>query len=58
MLLHYSLGLKKEAAAIENAVLRVLDLGYRSKDIMTKGMKAVGTREMGKLIARALAGQA
>ena len=58
MLLHYSLGLKKDAAAVESAVLQVLELGYRSKDIMTKGMKAVGTREMGKLIARAVAGQA
>ena len=58
MLLHYSLGLKHEAASIESAVLQVLDSGYRSKDIMTRGMKAVGTREMGKLIARSVAGQA
>jgi 3-isopropylmalate dehydrogenase len=57
MLLNYSLGLKKEAAAIENAVLQVLDGGYRTSDIMGKGMKAVGTTRMGKLIARAVAGQ-
>lgn len=58
MLLHYSLGLKKEAAAVERAVLQVLNSGYRSKDIMTKGMKVVGTAGMGKLIARAVAEQA
>ena len=57
MLLHYSLGLKKEAAAVESAVLQVLDGGYRSKDIMTRGMKAAGTAAMGKLIARAVAEQ-
>jgi 3-isopropylmalate dehydrogenase len=51
MLLFYSLGLRKEAAAIEKAVLQVLDEGYRTKDIMTDGMKQVGTSEMGKLIA-------
>jgi len=58
MLLHYSLGLKKEAAAIESAVLQALELGYRTADILTKGMKAVGTRGMGKLIAREIAEQA
>jgi 3-isopropylmalate dehydrogenase len=58
MLLHYSLGLKQEAAAVERAVLQVLNSGYRSKDIMTKGMKAVGTSGMGKLIAGAVAEQA
>ena len=55
MLLDYSLGLKKEAAAVESAVLQVLEMGYRSKDILTKGMKAAGTSQMGKLIARAVA---
>ncbi len=58
MLLRYSLGLKQEAAAVESAVLQVLDRGYRTKDIMTKGMKPVGTAEMGKLIARTVAEQA
>jgi 3-isopropylmalate dehydrogenase len=57
MLLHYSLGLKKEAVAIEHAVLQVLDRGYRTRDILTKGMKAAGTAAMGKLIARAVAGK-
>ena len=51
MLLHYSLGLGREAAAVEQAVLKVLEEGYRTKDIMTGGMKQAGTAEMGKLIA-------
>jgi 3-isopropylmalate dehydrogenase len=51
MLLHYSLGLSREAAAVEQAVLKVLEGGYRTKDIMTPGMKHAGTAEMGRLIA-------
>lgn len=51
MLLYYSLGLRKESAAVEKAVLQVLDDGYRTRDIMTAGMKQAGTEEMGKLIA-------
>ncbi|MBN1691325.1 MAG: 3-isopropylmalate dehydrogenase [Dehalococcoidia bacterium] len=51
MMLHYSLGLGKEAATVEQAVLKVLDEGYRTKDIMTAGMKQTGTQEMGKTIA-------
>lgn len=57
MLLHYSLGLNKETAAIEGAVLQILEQGYRTADILTRGMKSVGTAGMGKLIARAIAGQ-
>lgn len=51
MMLFYSLGLHKESQAVEKAVLEVLDEGYRTADIATKGDKKVGTREMGKLIA-------
>jgi len=50
MMLRYSFGLGKEAAAVESAVLKVLEDGYRTKDIMTEGMKQAGTIEMGKLI--------
>ncbi len=50
MLLRYSLGLKKEADAIENAVESVLDEGYRTADIALKGEKALSTSEMGALI--------
>jgi 3-isopropylmalate dehydrogenase len=51
MLLHYSLGLVREAAAVEQAVLKVLEEGYRTKDVMTDGMRLTGTAGMGKLIA-------
>ncbi len=51
MMLRYSLNLIKEAEAIEHAVLSVLEAGYRTYDIMSKGNKEVGTSEMGNLIA-------
>ncbi len=51
MMLRYSLGLIKEAQAIEVAVEEVLDEGYRTYDIMAKGKTKVGTKEMGDLIA-------
>lgn len=46
MLLRHSLGLEQEAAAIELAVDRVLDQGYRTADIASGG-PSIGTREMG-----------
>jgi len=52
MLLRYSFNLNAEAQAIEKAVGKVLDLGYRTADIMEDGCRLVGTREMGNLIAR------
>ena len=51
MLLRYSLDMKDEPDAIEAAVSKVLDAGYRTGDIMSDGMKKVGTKEMSKLIA-------
>jgi len=56
MMLHYSLGLGREADAVEQAVLQVLDEGYRTQDIMSQGMKRVGTSEMGKLIEERVKG--
>ena len=50
MMLRYSFNLEKEAQAIEKAVLAVLEDGYRTGDIMSEGMKKVGTVEMGKLV--------
>lgn len=50
MLLRYSLDMDKEAGAIEEAVRKVLKDGYRTIDIMSDGMKQVGTEEMGSLI--------
>lgn len=54
MLLKYSFGLNKESEAIENAIQKALDEGYRTGDIMSEGMKKVGTEEMGKAISKNL----
>jgi 3-isopropylmalate dehydrogenase len=54
MMLKYSFGLDKEAAAIEKAIEKVLEKGYRTADIMEEGRKPAGTEEMGSLIASGL----
>jgi 3-isopropylmalate dehydrogenase len=51
MLLKFSLNLDREAGVIEQAVNRVLDMGYRTADLMEEGMKQVNTDDMGDLIA-------
>lgn len=51
MMMRYSFHLADEAAAIENAVDAVLSEGWRTPDIADPGSRAVGTREMGELIA-------
>jgi len=50
MMLRYSFNQEKAADVIEEAVLKVLEKGYRTGDIMQPGMKLVGTREMGRLV--------
>ncbi len=50
MLLEYSLEAAAAAAAIQDAVSRVLDQGYRTPDIQQPGTQMVGTRQMGDLI--------
>lgn len=50
MMLRHSFGLEKEAAAVEKAVSAALDSGARTGDIMSEGMRRVGTAEMGELI--------
>jgi len=54
MMLRHSFVLDVEASAVEAAVSDVLDRRYRTADIMSPGMAAVGTREMGRLIAKAV----
>lgn len=54
MLLRYSLNLSTEADLLEAAVNEVLKEGYRTADIMQKGMKQVGTSEMGDAVVAAL----
>ena len=51
MLLRYSLNMGKDADRIDAAVLHVLEQGHRTRDISAEGMKVVGTKEMGDLIA-------
>ena len=54
MMLRYTFGMEDAAARIENAVKKVLALGYRTGDIYEAGMKRVGTREMGDAVLAAL----
>ncbi|HLH61739.1 MAG TPA: 3-isopropylmalate dehydrogenase [Ktedonobacteraceae bacterium] len=56
LMLRYSLGLLQEAEEIEAAVARVIEAGYRTEDLGQGGRKTVGTKEMGRLIAEAIAG--
>lgn len=53
MMLRYSFDMGAEADAIENAVSKVLEEGYRTADIMSdaEGLKPVTCTEMGTLIA-------
>jgi 3-isopropylmalate dehydrogenase len=51
LMMRYSLGFKKEARAIEKAVNKTLNDGYRTYDIMSEGKTKVSTSEMGDLIA-------
>ncbi|WP_437186002.1 3-isopropylmalate dehydrogenase [Planctomicrobium sp. SH668] len=55
MLLRHSLKLEEEATAIEAAVQKVLDAGFRTKDIAPKGTPSIGTVEMGQKVLAALA---
>jgi 3-isopropylmalate dehydrogenase len=50
MMLRHSLALEREANAIEGAVNKILEQGYRTYDIMEDGKARVGTKEMGDLI--------
>lgn len=54
LLLRYSLGLEREAQAIERGVEKALEQGYRTYDIMEPGKTQVGTNEMGERIAVAI----
>jgi 3-isopropylmalate dehydrogenase len=55
MALRYSLNEPALATRIERAVGRVLDQGLRTADIMSEGMKQLGTEAMGDAIVAALA---
>ena len=51
MMLRYSFSMAKEADDIENAVDKVLDMKYRTGDIMQDGCEKVSCSKMGELIA-------
>lgn len=50
MLLRFSLNLGEEADCIERAITRVLDLGFRTADLMEEGKELVNTIQMGDRI--------
>ncbi|MFC8874537.1 MULTISPECIES: 3-isopropylmalate dehydrogenase [Streptomyces] len=50
LLLRHSLGLTREAAAVEEAVEAVIGEGLRTPDLAEPGSTVVGTREMGRRI--------
>ena len=54
MMLRFSFDMAEEADAIEAAVSRVLDAGYRTGDIFSPGCTKVGCSEMGRLILEQL----
>ena len=51
MMLRHSLGLSEEAKAVESAVQDTIREGYRTADIATSTEKAIGTDELGRIIA-------
>jgi 3-isopropylmalate dehydrogenase len=50
MMLRYGLDEPAAATEIETVVNQVLDQGYRTGDIMSPGMKAVGCKQMGEVL--------
>ena len=54
MMLRWSLGLEREAAAVEAAVDAVLEAGYRCNDIKTPGCIVLGTAAMGDAVVARL----
>jgi len=54
MMFKYSLDREEPNTWIESAVESVLEKGVRTRDIMSPGMKEVGTQTMGDLVAEEL----
>lgn len=54
MMLRDSFGLMDEARAVEDAVTKVLNDGWRTADIMDEGGKLLGTKEMGDKVVEYL----
>jgi 3-isopropylmalate dehydrogenase len=54
MMLRYSFDMGEDADLVEEAVRNVLKTGYRTGDIMQKGMKLVSCEQMGEAITEEL----
>ncbi len=54
LMLRYSFSMETEAKSIEDAVRKVISLGFRTGDIAEKDAKIIGTKEMGLEILKAL----
>ena len=54
MMLRFSFDMADEADAIESAVSKVLDAGYRTGDIWSEGCTRIGCKEMGSRILEAI----
>ncbi|HEY9627649.1 MAG TPA: 3-isopropylmalate dehydrogenase [Coleofasciculaceae cyanobacterium] len=54
MMMRYGLDQPEASDRLEQAVMTVLDAGYRTGDIMSPGMKPVGCKEMGVALIQAL----
>jgi 3-isopropylmalate dehydrogenase len=54
MMLRYGLDEPEAATRIEQAVFKVLELGYRTGDILSEGMTQVGCQEMGQVLIKVL----
>ena len=54
MMLRYSFDMDEEANAIEKAVEKVIEKGYRTVDIMSEGKQQVTCSRMGQLIVENL----
>ncbi len=54
MMLRFSFDLQREADAVEAAIEKVLDNGFRTSDIATEGSALVGTKEITEKICAAI----
>jgi 3-isopropylmalate dehydrogenase len=54
MMLRHSFDQDRVASRVEIAVKKVLAQGYRTADILQRGTRKVGTREMGDAVIAAL----
>ena len=50
MMLKYSFGLQRESDAVEQAIISVLEAGYRTADLKEDGKTTIGTEQVGSLI--------